>query len=526
MPASSRLAPLGYQWLAEHFKVDPIPHFVESYVVQSGTRLTERAGGRTQEIYPQSALRPVESVFDHLEFALKREGLHLELLRLILPRLPPGELAARILAKPTGINIRRLWYLFERFTGTRLPVPDLKTGNYVDLLDPDFYFTGPVKKYSRWRINRNLLHNVHFSPMVRRTPALDPARDARLHERCAGFIREVPPHVFQRALRYLYAKETRTSYEIEHEKPTQQRAERFMDLLARAASDDFLTQEGLVALQHTIVDPRYAASGWRKIQNYVGRTLAPGEEEIHLVPPRPGDIEFLMQEWLQLARRLSRPARLPPIASAAVCAWLFVYFHPFEDGNGRIHRFLIHHILARRQFGPSGVLLPVSAVLLNRPAEYDASLEVFSKPLKARSDYQVDDRGMTVRNATLEHFRYVDCTPMAEALYSFLEETIEKELPAELGYLQHYDAARTAMREIVDMPEPAANLFLRLCLQNNGRLSKIKRQLPAFEKITDAEVAAMEDAVIVAYGLTETRPPSKKAVRGAASKTPRPAADS
>jgi Fic family protein len=46
-----------------------------------------------------------------------------------------------------------------------------------------------------------------------------------------------------------------------------------------------------------------------------------------------------------------------------------------QDGNGRIHRFLIHNILARRKFTPEGLMFPVSAVMLKNPADYDASLE-------------------------------------------------------------------------------------------------------------------------------------------------------
>lgn len=414
------------------------------------------------------------------------------------------EMVRFVRSKPTGANARRIWYLYERFSGNQLPIPDMEVGNYVDLIDPELYFTGPALKVSRHRINRNLLHTIHFSPMLRRTTALHPSKDAGLHERCAEFISEVPPAVFQRALRYLYAKETRTSYAIEHETPSQQRAESFMALLARAVNEDFLSEKPLVALQNAIVDPRFAASEWRTIQNYVGRTLAPGMEEVHLVPPKPDDIRALMDDWLKLSQRLSSQSFLPPIASAAITAWLFVYFHPFEDGNGRIHRFLIHHVLARRKFGPDGVLLPVSAVLLNRPADYDASLEGFSQPLKVRSEYQLDDQArMTVLNETIDHFRYIDCTEIAESLYRFIEETIEKELPAELRFLQHYDASRSAMRDIVDMPEPAANLFLRLCLENNGHLSKSKRKLDVFAKLTDKEITALEEAIREGYGMTD-----------------------
>lgn len=51
-------------------------------------------------------------------------------------------------------------------------------------------------------------------------------------------------------------------------------------------------------LQNLIVDPRFAAKGWRQKQNYVGQTLAPGHEKLHLILPRPGesDLDYLMQE--------------------------------------------------------------------------------------------------------------------------------------------------------------------------------------------------------------------------------------
>lgn len=34
------------------------------------------------------------------------------------------------------------------------------------------------------------------------------------------------------------------------------------------------------------------------------------------------------------------------------------------------------------------------------------------------------------------------------------------------------------MREVVDLPDRHADLFVRLCLQNNGKLPKARRELP------------------------------------------------
>lgn len=42
----------------------------------------------------------------------------------------------------------------------------------------------------------------------------------------------------------------------------------------------------------------------------------------------------------------------------------FVYIYPFEDGNGRSHRYLIHHVLAARGFNPPGFMFPDSAAIL------------------------------------------------------------------------------------------------------------------------------------------------------------------
>ena len=57
------------------------------------------------------------------------------------------------------------------------------------------------------------------------------------------------------------------------------------------------------------------------------------------------------------------------------------------------------------------------------------------------------------------------------------------------------------MREIVELPDRIADLFVSLVVQNRGRLSRKKRGLSSFEKLTDEEIEALEEAVREAYGL-------------------------
>ncbi|MCX6848520.1 MAG: cell filamentation protein Fic, partial [Verrucomicrobia bacterium] len=206
---------IGYAWLADAFKVDAMPHFVESFVAKPGERKTvEKADGCRKEFYPWSTIK-LETVCDHLEFALKREGLHLELLRAVLPRVPVEEVQAFVRATPTGATARCLWYLWERFTNSMLDIPDLTMGNYIALADPEIYYTGPEVRHSRWRIINNLIGNIHFSPMLRRSSRLVEWEKTGLEKKCRQVLEQYPPNLYQRALSWLYSKETKSSYAIE-----------------------------------------------------------------------------------------------------------------------------------------------------------------------------------------------------------------------------------------------------------------------------------------------------------------------
>jgi hypothetical protein len=491
----------GYAELVNRYDLDVMPNWHTSLVTTSGIHRIDLRGGIIEEVYPPKYW-PGDTLGDHLEFALKYDGTNPAILAGVFQKAVAEDFLEYVRSKPTGKYARRLWFLYETLTGKTLPLEDLKRGNYIDLLEPAEYYTvTPARQVRRQRVNDNLLGDIRFCPMVRRTDILRDFETADLPQRCRQVVSGYSPATLKRALGYLYTKETKSSFEIEHIKPGSARTERFVTLLQMAEQDDFCRKTQLIDVQNRIVDERFRDSDYRMSQSYVGETVAWQKEKIHFACPKPEDLADLMAGLIAAHERMNTGG-VPAVIQAAAISYGFVFLHPFEDGNGRIHRFLIHNILARRDFTPEGVMFPISASMLKNPADYDASLEAFSRKLMPLVEYSLDEDGhMTVHNETAVWYRYIDMTPQAEALFCFIEQTIDTELADELAFIANYDKTKKAIQQIVDMPDRQIDLFIRFCLQNNGRLSARKRN-SHFDTLSNEEIARMEQAVQSAYGNT------------------------
>ena len=185
-------------------------------------------------------------------------------------------------------------------------------------------------------------------------------------------------------------------------------------------------------------------------------------------------------------------------------AWLIREFglstFPFEDGNGRIHRFLIHDFLGRDGFVPAGMVLPISAYMLHHPEEYDQVLESYSKPLRTVVSISIDENEQLTINNPVDasgSYRYPDLTNQVLYLLNVVEQTIKTELVTEILFIRGYDQAKASIREIVDMPSPRLDLLIKLLYQNKGTLSVGKRSL--FREITDDELARIEAVYQAAF---------------------------
>lgn len=481
--------PVGYKAIVEKLALRTLPHYRESYIARQGRGKTIIDNQHEIHIYPKSyALQNDNDLLTHLEFALKYDGVNLEIIKAMFSKIEKSQITNYIQQQPKGIYSRKIWYLYEFLSNDRLELKDCQRIKYVDLLDPKMYFTGQAIKSSRHAINDNLLGNKALCPMVRRTEKLEKYISASFDNKAKALLKKYDPHLIARACTYLYTKETMSSYQIEKEQPDKNRITRFINLLQQAAAIESLSKEMLIELQNVIVDPRFKDVDYRGTQNYVGENVNPYIQKIHYISPKPEDTAELMQGLLDSLNRMIT-SKTHPVIIAATIAFGFVFIHPFEDGNGRIHRFLIHYILSKTDFTPKDMIFPISSIMLQNMHDYDAALESFSKPLLAVvTHYDLADDGvMAVKQESKSFYQYIDFTSMVEYLFACIEEAIYNHIEREIKFLINYDQAKRAVQDIVDMPDKQIDLFIKFVLQNQGKLS-IQKQNRYFPLLTEDEI--------------------------------------
>jgi len=468
------------------------PPMVQSFIVAGARRAVHEGPYRIEYFRP--SYEPDATPVGHLAFALKHEPLDLRLLAAAFKALGPQGVRNWMLAEPTGALARRAWFFYESLTGVHLDLPPASRGRYVEALDPERHFTGDRRNSPRHRVIDNLLGVPSYCPVVRRTERLESLVASRVDRDIKSLLASVDPRVLHRAIHYLYRRETRSTFAIEGESPSRVRSARFVAALEGVQDFDPLSKADFVALQNAIVDPRYAESDWRTSQVYVGPAVLDHRERVDFIGPKPADVAELMAGWMEMTERILA-SDLDPVVAAALVSFGFVLNHPFEDGNGRIHRFLVHHVLCRSGFSPKGAVFPISEAILRDVPAYYRALDTFSAPAMRLITWRAAGGGeIEVLNETADLYRHFDATPLAEYLYDRVIDTVHRDLKEELDYLARYDKALGALAGCVDMPDKRASLFVQLVLQSlEGRISKAKR--PLFKELTESEIASCEDAI-------------------------------
>ncbi len=427
----------------------------------------------------------------HLQFALKHEGIRLDVLARIFQKIDAEEIAGMVRHRPSGIYSRRLWFLYEWLTKRQLALPDLARGNYAPVVDAKMQYSVAGERSKRHRVLNNLPGSAEFCPMVFRSESLR-AFDSRLIlEEARKVMEAYSSDIARRSSDALLLKDSRSNYAIEGEAPPASRLERWGRIVRHAGTTP-LSREELESLQaEAIGKSRFIRLGLRSEGGFVGQhereTGMPVPEHISA---RPDDLPQLVEQLTEYAEGATR--ELSPVVAAACVAFAFVYIHPFSDGNGRIHRYLIHHVLSRNGFHAQGLVFPISAVMLDRIEQYREVLQCYSQRLLPHIRWEeTRDHNVTVLNDTADLYRYIDLTPHAEFLASAIVRTVEHDLPNETEQLKAYDEFKRAVQEFTSMSDKLVNTMYRILAQNGGKLPQ-RRRSGALGVLTDHEVARIE----------------------------------
>lgn len=487
MPVPSAARPAGYAALVAAFDLRaPLP----DELVAIGERHTLRREGRWRVLTPR--YRPSDTIAAHVEFALKHEGVDLGILNALFNAAPGGFVEEWARSQPTGRHARRAWFLYEWLTASRLDLPDAPKAPYVGALDGKRQFAVRGETVTRYRIRNNLPGTPDFCPLVRRSKALAESVGQDLAAEARAIVRGTAPDLMARAAAFLLLEDSKASHAIEGESPPHGRVRRWGQAIGEAGQRP-LTMDELVRLQEIVIaDDRFTRLGWRTEGGFVGardrETNAPLPDH---VSARPDDLASLVEGLIAYAERSER-AGLDPVAAAAAVAFGFVFIHPFEDGNGRIHRWLIHHVLDRRGFSPPGVVFPVSAAMLDRAMRYREVLEHYSRPRLAFVRWETTPSlNVRVINRTRDLFRFADVTRQAEFLADCVAETVRGMLPREIEYLRRHDRAKRRVGAFLDLPDATFDLMLGFLGQNGGRFSR-RARTREFARLTDEEAASIE----------------------------------
>lgn len=479
---------VGYAALIEVFALAvPMPHTI--VLISEKNRTYETNGWKV--LTPRH--KPEERLYKQLIFALKYEGVNLLFFKKLFEQLNETEVLSLVSEETTGQYSRKIWFIYEWLMQKQLPIPDLGIKNYVPLIDErQQYGLENGTKSARQRIVNNLAGTVNFCPIIYKTEKLEKLLVENLSQQQNTYVQGIRKSILQRASAFLLLKDSKASFTIEGESPKSKRAARWGQAIGQAGVNDLNKTEFERLQQLVIENARFLEMGYRKKGGFIG------ERDTETFSPMPGhisakekDLEQLM-EGLTASSNLLLENEIDAVITASLLAFGFVFIHPFADGNGRIHRYLIHHVLAKKEFSKQGIIFPVSASILNHIIDYQKVLESYSKPLLDFIDWEeTTDHNVKVSNQTIDYYRYYDGTKQAEFLYECVKDTIEHIIPQEVEYLNRYEEFKTYLDNTFEMPDDLVALLVLFLEQNNGSLSK-RAKAKEFEALKETEIVEIE----------------------------------
>ena len=510
--------PIGGVWLVKYADIELVaPLYVLSSI--GSRRETVKDGDFLHNIY-QDTMRPDDAFIAHLQFHLRHEVVHFELLYRVFQKVGGSDIQAWVHNEPTGQYSRRSAFLYEWLTGDQLTVPKNIGGNYADALDSKkLVASSPAQviKNARWRINDNIAGTPDLCPMLVKTERFNQSINIDISTMLNTLNDEFGEDLLMRASVWMTLRESRASFAIEGESGAVKRIERFADVMARRTGQGEipLTPDMLAELQREILGDKSIIEhyGIRQSPVFVGQTQIRGfKEVVHYIAPPPNEVTSKLDGLIAF---MTKTAAQSSVMRSAVASFAFVYIHPLADGNGRMHRFLINDVLRRDGVMREPIIIPISQAIAEHASDrqaYDNILDSVSKPLmqtlrghysfsKASTHYPdgIYSNLNFAETAVAEPvWRFLDLTPHVQYLSNIIRHVIVHDMHKESYYLKQHDHARALIKEVIEMPNDYADRIIRSVLNNKG--DKSHKLLKEFTFLADDDVwQEIRDIVVTTF---------------------------
>lgn len=291
----------------------------------------------------------------------------------------------------------------------RIDLPDLKIGSYVEVVNAKLQFLWPTVNSTRHSVKNNLPGTRDFCSMINRTDKIESYQKKDFVNKIVFELKGKDRDLVRRTAAFLLLKGFKASFAIEGEKPENLRARNWGKAIRQAGKKDLTLQE-LERLQHIVIGQnKLKQMGLRTEEGFIGEhdreTFSPIPDHISA---KAKDLPVLINGLLE-TNKILNDSSCDPVLMATHIAFGFVFIHPFSDGNGRLHRYLMHHILISKHYTSKDMIFPISAAILNNNSKYQEVLVAFSEPRLEWVDWvQTADYNVEILNETIDLYRYAD----------------------------------------------------------------------------------------------------------------------
>ena len=263
--------------------------------------------------------------------------------------------------------------------------------------------------------------------------------------------------------------------------------------------------EHIWRIQHDLLP--WQPLGYRRDQVWVGGT---NKLNADYAAPPGHTVHAYLGDLLEYA---NSSGDLPVVLAAIVHAQ-FETIHPFEDGNGRVGRALVHGVFKRAGLIDGGVI-PLSTALRNDERGYVAALTSYR--------YDGRDRAPALNKYVDRFLTYVGTATTAAGHFADAAAALHDRWRAAVAGVRSDAALHRALDLVVENPVVSARFLAENLGVSPSRAAKLVRQLvrvnilvPATGKYRKSQLYQAEDILtLLSFGSeADARTPAREQIAG------------